>query len=141
MTPASAPGAGPSDPLAATLPLLRVIPAPAILYRPDGTIAGSSAAFEELLGRPVEGLTNADLADLFDIRFPTGKALYFGDLCRELRVQRNPQMAIDLRDGSGRFRAMIASGAAVRSGDRTVGAIVLFTEVTGLIQANGTARS
>ncbi len=48
----SASDAGSADPLAATLPLLRALPLPALLYRPDGTIAAGSAAFEELVGRP-----------------------------------------------------------------------------------------
>ncbi len=32
---------------------------------------------------------------------------------------------------------MIASGAAVRSGEETIGIVVLFNEVTGLFQARG----
>ena len=129
-----------TDPLAATVPLLRALPAPALLYRPDGTVAAGSAVLEELLGVPVEDQTNSDLAAQLHLRFPTGKALHFADFLRDLGDQPHPAVAVDMRDRSGRFRAMIASGSVVRSGGETLGFVVLFSEVTGLLEANGTAR-
>ncbi len=129
-----------ADPLAATVPLLRALPAQALLFRPDGTVAAGSAALEDLPGIPVEGLTTSDLAALLHLRFPTGRALHFADFLRDLGDQPGPAVAVDLRDRSGRFRAMIASGSAVRSGGETIGFVVLFSEVTGLLEANGTAQ-
>ena len=115
------------------------LPAPALLFRPDGSVAAGSAALEELLGVPVEGLTRSDLAALLHVRFPTGKVLHFADLVRDLGDQPHPTDAVDLRDPSGRFHAMIASGSVVRSGGVTLGFVVLFSEITGLLEANGTA--
>ncbi len=125
-----------ADPLAATVPLLRALPAAALLLWPGGTVAAGSAALEELLGVPVDGLTTGDLATLLHLRFPTGRALHLAGF---LGDQPHPAVAVDLRDRSGRFRAMIASGSTVQSGGETIGFVVLFFEVTGLLEANGTA--
>lgn len=128
-----------ADPLAATVPLLRALPTAALLFWPDGTVAAGSAALEELLGVPVEGLTTGDLAAQLHLRFPTGRGLRFADLLGDLGDLPHPAVAVDLRDRSGRFRAMSASGYAVQSGGETIGFVVLFSEVTGLLEANGTA--
>ena len=128
-----------AGPLASTVPLLRALPAPALLFWPDGTVAAGSVAIEELLGVPVDGLTTGDLSAQLHLRFPTGRALRFSDFLGDLGDQPHPAVAVDLRDRSGRFRAMIASGSAVQSGGETIGFVVLFSEVTGLLMTNGSA--
>jgi PAS domain-containing protein len=129
-----------TDPLAAVLPLLRALPTPAVLYRPDGTVAGASAALQELVGVPVDGMSDRDLAALFQIRFPTGRELGFDALCRDVREQQRSSIATDIRDSSGKIRALIASAAAVRSEGKTIGIVVLLFEVTELLPAYETAR-
>jgi PAS domain-containing protein len=144
VTAGAAPGTGPADPLAAMLPLLRALPLPAVLYRLDGTVAGASAALEELVGAPVGGLTVAELAALLHVRFPTGRVLDFDDLCRSLGEEPRPMVALDLRDRDGRFYAMIASAGVVRSGGEMAGIVVLLSDITGLIETDrneGPARA
>ena len=55
------------------LPLLRALPLPAVLHRPDGTVAGASAVFEELLGISADGMTTEDLGARLQVRVPTGR--------------------------------------------------------------------
>jgi PAS domain-containing protein len=132
---AAAPDAGSADPLVAMLPLLRALPVPAVLHRPDGTVVAASAVFEDMVGETVEGLTLAEIHALLEARFPTGRELSFADLCGELEDRARPEVAVDIRDRNGLFRAMIASGAVVRSGEVEVGVVVVLTEVTRLIDA------
>lgn len=124
----------PPEPLEGVLPLLSALPLPALLYRLDGTIFGASPAMEQLVGEPVDAMTNGDLASRLKIGFPEGRGLHWDDLCRDLTTERNPAVAVDINDSIGRFHAMIASGALVRSGSDTVGVLVLFSEVTGLLE-------
>jgi PAS domain-containing protein len=109
---------------------------PAVLQRPDGTVVAASAVFEDMVGGTVDGMSVADLHALLEARFPTGRELSFADLCRDLTDRAGPEVAVDIRDRNGRFRAMIASGAAVRTGDTEVGVVVVFIEVTRLIGAS-----
>lgn len=128
------------EPLAPLLPLLRALPLPALLFRLDGVVAGSSAAVENLVGESVEGMTTPELADRLNATNPLGQSLGIDDLRQALQREANPEIAVDIRDRHGRCHAMIATGAVVESGGEPVGIVVLFTDLTGLIESTRSTR-
>lgn len=140
MTPGPAPAAEPPDALAATLPLLRALLLPAILFRVDGTILAASAAFEELIGGPIEGADQEALADRLRVRYPTGRVRSWDDLRRSLERERNPTIAMDFFDRNGRFHAMVASAALVDDGKKPAGVVIVFSHVTELIDPGAPPR-
>lgn len=120
--------------LAGTLPLLQALPLPAVLFELDGKPVAASPSMEELLGRPLDEMTGGEFVGRLRIRYPAGRPRTWSDLHRDLARERHPAVAIDVHDSDGGFHAMIATASLVGPDDGPLGILIVYSEVTKLIE-------
>jgi PAS domain S-box-containing protein len=125
----------PSIPLAA-------IRQPAFLFTADGRVAEANDLAEALAGRPLAGLSIADVASIFGMRPPGGTPDAPAELpvSRALRGEEAVDVPLAITAADGRVLRVLATASPIRSGDVVSGALVIWQDVTALMAAEGGMR-
>ena len=100
----------------------------------------ASAACDDLIGGPIEGVDQEALAERLRVRYPTGRSRSWDDLRRSLERERTPSVALDLFDRTGRFHAMAASASLMSGGKKPAGVGIVLSDVTDLIDPGAPPR-
>ena len=126
------------------LPLtLAAIRQPAFLYDADGRIAEANQQAEALAGRPLAGCSLADAIGIFDLRHPDGTSLAPSDLpaCRALAGGVAVDVPFRVTASDGLTLHVLASASPLSEGDRIVGALSIWQDVSVLEAARACAET
>ena len=121
---------------------LAAIRQPGFLYDADGRIAEANQQAEALAGRPLAGCSLADAIDIFDPRHPDGTSLAPSDLpaCRALAGGVAIDVPFTVTASDGLTLHVLATASPLREGDRIVGALSIWQDVSSLEAARAGAE-
>ncbi len=121
---------------------LAAIRQPALLYDADGRCAEMNEAARALAGRPFIGLMAGEVIGLLDIRGPGGAPLAPDDLpaSRVLAGGVAVDVPLTARGAGGRSVHNLVSASLLRDGDRVVGALECWQDVSAFVEASAAAE-
>ncbi len=122
---------------------LAAIPQPAFLHGPDGGIVEANDRAEALAGRPLAGRTAATMVGIFDIRGPDGTPLMAADLpsAQALAGVEAVDVPLVVTAADGRAVHVLASASPIREGERVVGALAVWQDVSRLVRDQAEAAT
>jgi PAS domain S-box-containing protein len=122
--------------------LLDAIRQPAFLYGPDGTIAAANDRAEALAGRPIGGMTPAQVFEIFRARRPDGGPAPVEELpaVRALAGGEVVDYPLAITAPDDREIRVLVTASPVRDGDRIAGALSIWQDVTDLVAAGAALR-
>ncbi len=110
---------------------LDAISQPAILYDLEGRIVAANEVAETVAGRPLGGLSAAEVIQILRLRHPDGAPLSLAELpaCQALGGTRVIDLPLMVTAANGRTLDILATAAPVREGTAITGALVLCHDV------------
>ncbi|HIH02539.1 MAG TPA: PAS domain-containing protein [Methanoregulaceae archaeon] len=113
---------------------LSAIRQPAFLYGPDGRITAANDLAEALAGRPLVGCSAADVIAIFGNRRLDGTLFVPEELppSRALAGEEAIDVPITVTAADGRTVHILATASRIRDGGETVGALVVWQDVSAL---------
>jgi PAS domain S-box-containing protein len=122
---------------------LAAVPQPAFLHGADGGVVEANGRAEALAGRPLAGRSAAAVVGIFDLRAPDGTPLMAADLpsARALAGEEAVEVPLVVTAPGGFVMHVLASAAPLRAGDRVVGALTVWQDVSRLVRDRAEAET
>jgi PAS domain S-box-containing protein len=120
--------------MSAPLLSLAAIRQPAFLYDADGTVADANDLAEALAGRSLAGSTLAAVVGILNARSPDGTPLSAAEMpvSRVLAGEEAVDVPLVVTAADGRTVHVLAMASSIRDGGETVGALVIWQDVSAL---------
>ena len=117
--------------------ILAAIRQPAFAYLADGGIGAANDRAEALAGGPLAGMTSADVIACFLVRHRDGPGVAPSDLpaARALAGEEAVDVPLTITAAGGRTMHVLATASPIRDGDRVAGALSIWQDVTGEVEA------
>jgi len=122
--------------------VLAAIRQPAFVYRQEGSLEAANDLAEALAGRPLAGMTPADVIACLSVRRRDGTPLPPSDLpaARALQGEEMVNVPLTVTTDDGRTIHVLATASPIRDGDTVAGALSVWQDVTDQVESKQTLR-